>query len=319
MVIPAFNAGATLGETLTSARGQTHRDLEIFVVDDGSTDDTAEIAARHAAEDSRVIILSQANAGVAAARNTGIAAAAGAFVALLDADDLWATTKIERQLGVFATSTPRVGLVYTWFALIDAQSRIVKLGRRTDHEGDVLEALAFYNFIGNGSAPLIRRSAIEETGGFDTTLRARGGQGCEDWKLYFEVAERHHFAVVREALTGYRQLPGNMSSDVLQMLCSRDLCIGDLLPRHPHLQGQFRAGRNRLSRMLLYRAIRRGRPAEIVALLGAIGRHDPAFLARALATAPIAALDAMSARRAAAEALSGAGAPGIAAFCADVS
>lgn len=298
VVIPAYNAGRTIHETLMSARAQTHRGLEIIIVDDGSTDDTTAIAARHAAEDPRVSLIRQPNAGVAAARNAGIAAASGEFVALLDADDLWESTKIERQLAVFAESGPRVALVYTWFALIDARSRVIKLGPRIDHEGDVLDALAYYNFIGNGSAPLVRRSAIEEVGGFDTTLRARGGQGCEDWKLYFQIAERHHFALVPEALTGYRHTSDNMSSDGRQMLRSRDLGIADLLPRHPELEHRFREGRNRLSRALFHRSIGRGRIGEIASLAAAIGRYDPAFLMRMLAKLPISALTTLWSRRA---------------------
>lgn len=298
VVIPAYNAGRTLHETLMSARAQTHASLEIIIVDDGSTDETAKVAARHAADDPRVSLIHQRNAGVAAARNAGVAAARGEFVALLDADDLWASTKIERQLAVFATCDPRVALVYTWFALIDAQSRVIKPGPRIDHEGDVLDALAYYNFIGNGSAPLIRRTAIEEVGGFDATLRARGGQGCEDWKLYFEIAERYHFARVPEALTGYRHTSDNMSSDGRQMLRSRDLGITDLLPRHPELEHRFHEGRNRLSRALFHRSIGRGRIGEIASLAAAIGRYDPAFLMRVLGKLPTTALTALWTRRA---------------------
>lgn len=297
VVIPAFNAGRTLDETLTSARGQTYANLEIIIVDDGSTDDSAAIAMRHAAEDPRVSLIRQANAGVAAARNAGVAAAAGEFVALLDADDLWAETKIERQLDIFARSDPQVALVYTWFALIDAQSRVIKFGRQADHQGDVLDAIAYYNFIGNGSAPLIRRAAVEEVGGFDTTLRRRGGQGCEDWKLYFEIAARHHFGLVPEALTGYRHTPDNMSSNVLQMLRSRDLSIADLLPRHPELESQFRAGRNRLSRALLHRAIGQARLTDIASIAASMSCYDPVFLLKALARLPAAALTVRHARR----------------------
>jgi glycosyltransferase involved in cell wall biosynthesis len=298
VVVPAYNAGQTLDQTLASARGQTYSNLEIIVVDDGSTDDTAAIAARHVAADRRVSVISQANAGVAAARNVGVAASEGEFIALLDADDLWASSKIEQQLAVFAQGDPRVALVYTWFALLDVQSRVIKLGPQIEHEGDVLDPLAYYNFIGNGSSPLIRRTAIEEVGGFDATLRARGGQGCEDWKLYFEIAERHHFALVPEALTGYRHTHNNMSSDGLQMLRSRDLCIADLLPRHPALENRFREGRNRLSRVLFHRSIARRRFGEIASLAASIGRYDPAFLIRILRNLPTSTWMALGARRA---------------------
>ena len=114
IVIPAFNCARTIAETLGSAQGQTHAELDIIVVDDGSTDGTAEIVARHAAADPRIRYLRQANSGVAAARNHGIAEARGPYVALLDADDLWHPTKIAAQLRRFEERGPATALVYTW-------------------------------------------------------------------------------------------------------------------------------------------------------------------------------------------------------------
>lgn len=290
VIIPAYNAGPTIGETLRSVVRQTHAELEIVVVDDGSNDDTPEIVKAHAAADKRIRLLRQANAGVAAARNAGIAASGGDFIAPLDADDLWHPAKIERQLEIFRAGGERLGLVYSWFALIDRNSRVAQLRHEPRHQGDVLAALAYHNFIGNGSSALIRRAAFDRTGGYDPTLRARGGQGCEDWKLYFEIAEHWHFGLVPQPLTGYRDLPDNMSSDVLQMLRSRDLCTGDLLPRHPGLERAFRSGRNRLSRLLLHRAIRRGRADEIACLALSIARYDPVFFALLGAALPASAL-----------------------------
>lgn len=287
VVIPAYNASRTIAETLESVIGQTHGKLEILVVDDGSTDDTLAIAEAFARRDQRVRPIHQVNGGVAAARNAGIAASTGEFIAPLDADDLWHPAKIERQLQVFHENDDRLGLVYTWFALIDHRSRVMQLRHRPEHEGEVLAALAYHNFIGNGSSAMIRKDALAHSSGYDSTLRARGGQGCEDWKLYFQIAERYHFGLVPEALTGYRHLDDNMSSDVLQMLRSRDLCTQDLLPLHPELEAAFRSGRNRLSRFLFHRAIRRGRPAEIARLALSIGRHDPLFLAELIAALPV--------------------------------
>src|SRR4051794_3877496 len=109
VVVPAHNAAATLRQTLASIAAQTYRDLEIVVVDDGSTDDTSAIAAEFAHLDRRVRLVSQANAGVAAARNKGIALARGEYVAPVDADDLWEPTKIEKQVGVMTARGQRVG------------------------------------------------------------------------------------------------------------------------------------------------------------------------------------------------------------------
>jgi glycosyltransferase involved in cell wall biosynthesis len=290
VVIPAYNASRTIEETLRSVLRQTHRNLEVLVVDDGSSDDTPKIVEALAAEDGRVRLLRQANAGVAAARNAGIAASSGEFIAPIDADDLWHPTKIERQLRVFAEGGDRIGLVYTWFALIDRNSRVVQLRHQPRHHGSVLRPLAYHNFVGNGSSALIRRSAFEGTGGYDASLRQRGGQGCEDWKLYFQIAEHHGFGLVPQPVTGYRDLPDNMSSDVLQMLRSRDLCTADLLPRHPELSKAFRSGRNRLSRLLLHRTIRLGRTGDAMRLASSIMRYDPVWFALLAAALPAAGL-----------------------------
>ena len=289
VVIPAYNAARTIAETLASARNQTHGNLEIIVVDDGSTDSTLDIVNSHAAEDPRVRILHQENRGVAAARNAGIAASSGEFIAPLDADDIWHPRKIERQLEVFRQEGPDTGLVYTWFALIDEQSHVLQVKAGGRYRGRVLQNLAFYNFIGNGSSPLIRRSVLETTPGFDASLRERGGQGCEDWKLYYQLAKRCDFGVVPAPLTGYRLLPDNMSSDVVQMLRSRDLAIADLLATDPQYRGIFQAGRNRLSRSLFHRALRQGQPGKILAMVREIAMHDPWFLASTIAALPLAA------------------------------
>jgi glycosyltransferase involved in cell wall biosynthesis len=150
VIVPAFNAGATIDATLASVRRQTHAALDIVIVDDGSRDDTAARAAAHAADDRRIRIVRQDNAGVAAARNAGLAAARAEFVAPIDADDLWAPTKIAKQLARIA-GRPEIGLVYTWYKLIDDDGRVMQDSRRFTDEGDVCAVMAFRNLVGNGS------------------------------------------------------------------------------------------------------------------------------------------------------------------------
>lgn len=254
-IIPAYNAEATLDETLRSVRGQTHRALEILVVDDGSRDRTAAIAVAHAAEDSRVRLIRQHNAGVAAARNHGIREARTGLVAPVDADDLWAPTKIERQVAALQRGGPRVALVYTWSALIDRQSHVTGFGGQEMEEGDVMARLCRGNLIGNGSAALMRRDAVLAAGGFDPTLRARGAQGCEDWLLYCRIAAHHHAAVVPDFLTGYRQVEASMSRDVVQMVRSWQIVTAELRERHPAMQADIEAGEAFAARWLLGRAL----------------------------------------------------------------
>src|SRR5260221_14503963 len=98
VVIPAFNAGATIDETLRSVRSQSHERIEIIVVDDGSTDDTLAVAERPADQDPRIKIIRQDNAGGAAARNAGGQAACAEFIAFIEPGDLWGRSMFGRQL-----------------------------------------------------------------------------------------------------------------------------------------------------------------------------------------------------------------------------
>jgi glycosyltransferase involved in cell wall biosynthesis len=275
VIIPAYNAAATLDETLRSVRSQTYRNLEIVIVDDGSRDETVAIVEHHRSVDPRIRLIEQANAGVAAARNRGIAETSGRYIAPIDADDLWSPDKIERQVEAMRRGGGRVGLVYTWYAVIDGESRVKLWEARSEDEGDVLESMCLRNIVGNGSCALMLREAVEAAGGYDSGLRACGAQGCEDYKLYFLIAERYDFVLIRDYLTGYRELPDNMSSDVRQMLRSRDLCVREFIVRHPGLSGRFRRGRTRLMRFMLTRSIRGGRRRDAATLFAELLRHDP--------------------------------------------
>jgi glycosyltransferase involved in cell wall biosynthesis len=282
VVIPAFNAEVTIAETLRSVRAQTHGDLEIIVVDDGSTDRTCELVEEHAAEDARVRLISQRNSGVAAARNAGAAESNGEFLAPLDADDVWYPNKIERQVEQFAAGDTDLGLVYTWSAIIDAESKVVEQ-RMPSIAGWVLPQMARRNFIGNASSPLIRMSAFHKVGRYDPSLRARNAQGLEDRKLYLQLAERYCFAVVPELLTGYRSVVGSMSRDALQMLRSHDAVSSDFSVDHPELAGTFHESRNRLARYLLRRALKERRFANAASLARAMMAHDPQFAMQTMA------------------------------------
>lgn len=242
VVIPAYNGEATIDETLRSVRAQTHAKLEIIVVDDGSRDGTIEAVLTHAAADPRVSVMRQANAGVAAARNVGWRSAAADLIAFVDADDLWAPAKIARQLEALDAGGERAGLAYTWYARIDPDSRVTSLKHQPNAHGQVLQNIFRGNFIGNGSAALIRRAVLEEVGGFDPGLRAQGAQGCEDFAIYFRIAEKHEFALVPEPLTGYRTMPGNMSSDMLQMLRSWRIVAAEMVERHPYASAAITEG-----------------------------------------------------------------------------
>ena len=231
IIVPCYNAAGTLPATVQSALAQTYPRIEIILVDDGSTDDTSAVMAALAAQDDRITVLSQENAGVAAARNLGIAAARGDFIATLDADDLWAPEKLEAQMRCF--SDPDVGVVYTWFEHIDENDRVFSGGFHFEFSGDVFEQLCAIDFIGNGSNALTRAHLMRDVGGYDTALRARGAEGCEDWKIALLLAERTRFAVVPRALLGYRLTWNNMSSQFRKFTRSAEIVIDEFSTRHP--------------------------------------------------------------------------------------
>ncbi len=233
VVIPAFNAEVTIDDTLTSVRNQTHRHLEIIVVDDGSTDRTRSVVEAHASIDPRIAIISQENSGVAAARNSGWKSARSEFIAFVDADDLWSPSKVEKQLAVMLASGDRVGLVYTWFAVIDERNRIRSRVPGRHIEGDVMQFALMESFIGNGSSSLIRRHALEEVGGYDPALRKAEAEGCEDMLIYYRIARKFHFGLVPEHLTGYRVRAHRMSSDRLRMLRSFRMVADEMKLDHP--------------------------------------------------------------------------------------
>jgi glycosyltransferase involved in cell wall biosynthesis len=282
VIVPAYNAAGTLDNTLRSARAQTYTDLEIVVVDDGSTDSTRQIAHRHASEDLRVRVIECPHRGPSAARNSGISAAAGSLVAPLDADDLWRPTKIERQVAAIRAGGPRVGLVYTWFALIDPAGRILSTGHRPTQSGDVLRACCRRNLVGNGSGALMRKTAVLECGGYDESL-----DGCEDLKLYTAIAERYHFAVVPEHLTGYRQGDHNLTSNIEMIRRTAEVVQTELALRHPQFHAELHAMRCDLYHWLLRRGVAAGRLTDTLRVAAALCRLDFGFASRSLLSLPL--------------------------------
>lgn len=236
VIIPVYNGEEFVGQALESALRQTHHNLDIIVVDDGSIDGTRSIVDSIAAKDSRVRVIIQANGGVARARNRAIAASRGEYIAPLDADDLWAPTKIERQLRRMLEAGPDTGLVYSWWVWIDQNSSVLDRSPRWMIEGDALEMLLRVVFIGNASVPLFRRSCLEYVGGYNEDLADANAEGCEDWEIGLRVAHRYRVAVVPDVLVGYRRRPGSMSLGIDRMWRSRELVVQGIHKLRPALK-----------------------------------------------------------------------------------
>ena len=259
VVVPMFNAERTIGATLESVRRQTHSALDIVVVDDGSIDRSASIAAAHAEDDRRVRVLRQPNSGVAKARNLGAASTDAEFLAFIDADDLWAPSKIALQMRALQEGGASAGLAYCWFAHIDDDGRVFSLHNRPMASGRVLQAMCRTNFVGNGSSMLLRRSAFEASGRFDPSLRARNAQGCEDLLMCLRVAERFEFRIVHQHLVGYRMTNTNMSSNVMQMLRSCEMVLAEYREKYPQFSDDLDAHLVDMLHWLAVRALIGGR------------------------------------------------------------
>jgi glycosyltransferase involved in cell wall biosynthesis len=175
VIVPVYNGERFLREAIESILAQTYSPIEVIVVDDGSTDDTAEIARSFG---DRVRCIRQANAGPAVARNNGLAAATGEFVAFLDADDTWTSEKLARQLACF-DADPDLGICVTHVQNVWEREMAAEEARFRDHPrsrpipGYVTQTL------------LARRDVFDRVGPFDVAL---GHGDATDWFMRAERA-----------------------------------------------------------------------------------------------------------------------------------
>lgn len=209
VVMASYNFGPFIGSALESVRTQTIEDFECIVIDDGSTDDSLKVIGRYL-DDDRFHLLRQRHGGQAKAKNRGLEAANGQFVAFLDADDYWLPHKLERQLQRF--SDPAIGVVFTRRKLIDADGQPMPIADRPQPARASLNALFRQNFICFSSA-MLRRQVVEHVGLFDERLDL----GI-DYDYWLRVARHYRFDYVDESLAAYRVGHANLSRRQLERL-----------------------------------------------------------------------------------------------------
>ena len=219
VIIPAYNAMSYLPETLETVFNQSFKDFEVVVVNDGSTDNIEEWISQ--ISDPRVKLVSQANLGVSEARNNGIAKSQGEYIAFLDTDDLWKSTKLARQVRVL-DNYPEVGLVYTWVTYIDERGNSTGRVVNYQYEGNVWQELTKGNLIECGSVAMVRRQCFEECGVFDGNFV---GNFVEDWDMWLRIAKTYPFKVIEEPLVYYRQVTNSASSNWQAMAKGYQLVI----------------------------------------------------------------------------------------------
>jgi glycosyltransferase involved in cell wall biosynthesis len=244
VVVPAYNAARFLAAAIDSVLAQTYREVELILVDDGSTDETPAVARSYG---QRLRYLRQANARQAAARNRGIAEARGELIAFLDADDVWREDKLEKQVALIER-TPGLGLVYSSLEHIGADGAPCG-GARARLRGAALAGILLGETDGIcGSTPLVPRSVLDRVGVFDVDLPP-----CEDTDLFWRIAARYPIDFVDEPVVRYRFHPGNAHADLQRMRRAWSLLYRKALadPDVRRLGGVFRARcRGRLYHML---------------------------------------------------------------------
>lgn len=207
VIIPTFNRAGRLPNTIESVLAQTYADWELIIVDDESSDGTAGVISAYERRDGRIRGVFQKNTGPAGARNTGVRAARGAFIAFLDDDDEWLPEKLARQVQRFEQQ-PELGFVYARCA-VEQGGRTIDVWP-TRPFCNTLRQLFRANFIPTLTV-MVRRKCFEAVGGFDTTLKI-----SDDYDLWLRLAARYPFEWVDHVVAVYHLHDSNLSKDHVQ-------------------------------------------------------------------------------------------------------
>jgi hypothetical protein len=241
-MMPTFNRARYLVDAVDSVLAQTVRDLELVVIDDGSTDETPALVAAAAARDARVQYTRQPNQGLAAARNHGLRLARGDYLAFLDSDDEYLPTALEDHLAVFAHQ-PGLGMAIGGYEYVDESG--TPLGRRCPWQERGTLALRdwLFNCYAMPGAVVIRRAWLERAGPFDGNAL-----GANDWDMFLRLAQLGcPMDWTRETVCRYRQHSGGMTREVAQQrdgalrALEKVFAKPDLEPEIAALEGRARA------------------------------------------------------------------------------
>ncbi len=233
IIIPAYNQARFLPASIESTLAQTYPRIEVIVVNDGSTDDTAQVLRGY---QGRVQVLTQQNAGLAAARNAGLRAAQGEYLLFLDSDDCIPAEKLERHIQLLEAH-PEWALVYSAWQQVNEDNSLTLGEMHPNVQGQALEALLLRRFFFFASSAVIRRSCLEKVGVFDENLR-----WGEDADLWLRLARAGYaFGYLDEPLLQYRVHQGSMTARVSPAQVDCWLSGLEKFFADPHLPAELRA------------------------------------------------------------------------------
>ena len=225
VVVPVYNGAKYLTKTVESILAQDHQELELILVNDGSSDSSKELIEALAEKDTRIKAFTKVNGGVANARNFGIKQAKGDYIAFCDQDDLWLPAKLTKQLPLFSNLS--VGLVYTGaiadYVLYNKQS---KPNFDKKYRGQVFDKLIQINMFTCCTA-MVRKSVLDEVGGFDDDLAL---MGVDDWHLWLKLALVCEFDFVAEHLAVHVFHGDNYSLNDEKMHEAEIVCLNKIEP-----------------------------------------------------------------------------------------
>jgi glycosyltransferase involved in cell wall biosynthesis len=210
VVIPTYNRANLVTRAIKSVLSQTYKDFEIIVVDDASTDHTGEVVEELQRQHSRIrYIKHKENIGGAAARNTGIRASRGKYIAFQDSDDEWFPEKLKKQMDIFETASYKIGVVYTGFWREENDERIyIPFNWIKQKEGDIHEEIFQEGNYITTQAAVVRKECFEKAGMFNESLPR-----LQDWELWLRISKYYHFRYIDEPLLVAYHLPGGITAN----------------------------------------------------------------------------------------------------------
>jgi len=261
VVIPTYNRALLLSRAIKSVLNQTYLNFEIIVVDDCSTDSTESVVKGF--HDDRIrYIRHEKNQGASTARNNGIMASKGEYIAFQDSDDEWLSTKLEKQVNSFSFAPRDLGVVYTSFWLIDqGKKTLIPSSDMKQTEGKIYTALLKKNFVNTPTA-VVRKECFEKVGMFENIPR------LQDWELWLRISKYYYFKHLSEPLVTAHRQPDSISRNTDALISAWNYILSKhfaeiskekkLLSKHYFgigtllcLKGDIKAGRN-----YFYKALR---------------------------------------------------------------